>query len=240
MITSMKPVTPQAKTIYKLLSKKGALSAQQIGEELGVLPNAVYRSADKLIGLGMVCQLDSYPVQYKAVPANVALNWYLLAAAQGFRQEFSVTVSSAGKTQPSPSITFIKDRQSLLKRTNNDTTRSRDSINFIVSGIEVPDETILAYRKAITKGAKVRVLVQRKQETTTEKLEKWQDIGAAVRQSENIGVRLFVFDSRVVYFTSYNAASKGKAFGIRFEYEPLANLMNELFEQHWQASKPLR
>ncbi len=113
------------------------------------------------------------------------------------------------------------------------------SINLIVSGLEVPDEVILAFRKAIACGVKVRVIVQQKRETTRGRLEKWRDIGAEVRYRPHIGMRLFVFDERVVYLVSYREQNRDAALGVRFDYSPIAEQMNQLFEHHWAQATDL-
>lgn len=229
-------VSGQAKNIYNLLALEKSLTAAEIGDKLHILPNAVYRSAKQLINLGTVERNDDYPTRFQLQPTNSAVNWYLLTARKKFIQTFPAN-SPVAKSSDGPTITFIKDRQTLLKITDQDTAKAKRNINFIVSGLEVPDATILAYRKAKQKGLQIRALVQRRKETSKQKLEAWKDIGVDVKYIADMGIRLFIFDSQIIYFTSYDSKSRQRAFGIRFEYRPLAEIMDNLFEEKWEQTE---
>ncbi len=234
----IKAVSGQSADVYRLLSSSDGLTARQIAVGLDILPNTVYRAVKSLLTLGMVEKLASYPVRYKAVPAGSAMNWYLLAAAQSFRQDFGSpeTVLANGS---GPAMSFIKNRQSLTTFTEQDARRATNSINYIISGHRSPDNNILAYRKAIARGVHMRCIVQNTPETTGNNLERYSDIGVEVRYLPNIGIRLFVFDGITAYLTSYDNTSWNKAFGIRFTYVPVATQLDQLFEQKWLQAKSL-
>jgi sugar-specific transcriptional regulator TrmB len=231
-----KAITPQAQVIYDLLIRKGEMDAEAIGRELDILPNAVYRAANKLITVGMARKLATYPAKFAAVPAEAALSWYLLATAQQFRQQFNVKPTQRSNDL-APSITVIKDRNSLLVRTDKDAARAKQSIDYIVSGLEVPDETVMVYRQAVARGVRVRKLVQRQAEISDSSLAEWRRNGIDVRLCPDLGTRMFIFDERIVYLTSYSVDHKDRAFGIRFDYPPLAVLLRNLFKQYWSDAK---
>lgn len=210
------------------------MTASQIGSGIGVLPAAVYRSVKPLVALGVVQELEGYPIRYRAVSTQVALPFFLLQARQSFLEAFGPDAVAASS---GPTISIIRNREELFSRTDHDAAVAQQSINFIVSGLEVPDSTVLAYRKARSRNVPIRALVQRRKETSKEKLEQWQKIGVDVRQTNNLGLRLFVIDARVVYLTSYSQDSKNQAFGIRFDYASIALAMDELFEEKWGAAK---
>jgi hypothetical protein len=52
-------------------------------------------------------------------------------------------------------------------------------------------------------------------------------------------MRLFIYDKKIVYLTSFDAKNPGSAFGVRFDYSPLALQMSQLFEQNWQLAVPV-
>lgn len=228
-------VSPQALTIYKLLLTNDAMTAKDIGDQLNILPNAVYRANKQLLEMGIIEKSDSYPVIFSTVPVSSAIGWFLIQAQKDFKQTFSRSEKTDAQPTTSPSITFIKSRSDLLSRTDKDVIASQKEVKFIVSGLEVPDSTVLAYRKATTKGVSIKALVQ-KRRSNQDKFEKWQNIGVDVRQVNDLELRVFIIDSRIVYLTSYSQNKKEEAFGVRFEYPPLAALMNDLFEQKWQLA----
>lgn len=240
-------VPKQSAKVYRLLTAAGALTARQIGDELGILPNTVYRAIKPLVALGMAERLDGYPVSYQACPAADAMQWYLRAAVQSFRQDFGGPGRSGGAGGSSsklvddslPSITFIKDRAALLAIGEQEARRARRTINYMVSGHRIPDSTVLAYRKAATIGVKIRCIVQNNPATTDAGLEMYQDMGIAVRYLPNSGIRLFVFDGRTAVLTSYDEDQSSRAFGVRFTYAPVAAQLDQLFEQRWAEARVL-
>jgi sugar-specific transcriptional regulator TrmB len=234
----IKAVSGQSADVYRVLVHSGDLTARQIGKELGILPNSVYRAVKSLIALGMAEKLDEYPVRYRAKPANSAMDWYMRAAAQSFRQDFGNDVTKPADNSL-PTITFIKDRQHLLRICERDARNATKTINYIVSGHGIPDSTVLAYRKAATVGVRIRAIIQNTPETTKHGLENYRDMGVEVRYLPNIGIRLFIFDGRIACLTSYDDTQSSRAFGIRFTYAPVAAQLNELFEQRWSQAKSL-
>jgi sugar-specific transcriptional regulator TrmB len=239
MLPTIKTVSPQTTEVYKLLDDGRTLNAQEIADKLGILPNAVYRVAKKLMDMGMVEELGGYPVRFQAVPAQTAMSLYLVAATQNFRREFGMTKPGATAAGDTPTISLVKDRPSFLRRELVDTRAARHSIDLIVSGHEVPDENILSFRKAVMHGVQIRKIIHQPEQARSELTKIRQDIGVHVRFLPNLDMRLIVFDKRITYITSYDPNKPSSAFGVRFEYVPLALQMTEVFEQNWQNAEEL-
>jgi sugar-specific transcriptional regulator TrmB len=232
-------VSPQAVAIYRRLDSQQSYSAQNIANELNILPNTVYRAIKELTGLGLVERVESYPLSFKKASPQKAMSLYLQAAAQNFRHQFGTKPESLITTAEEPLVTLVKDRSDMLHRENSDVRAAIQSIDFIVSGLEVPDAMVLAFRKAATVGVAIRAIVQQKRETSSERLERWQELGATVKYLPGLKLRLVVIDQRISYLTSYNPSDRNSAFGVRFDYEPLAVQMSEVFEQNWQHAQTL-
>lgn len=233
----MKTVSPQTANVYKLLNDGKVLSAQEIADELKVLPNAIYRATKKLVDIGLVEQIETYPLRFRAISSQTAANLYMINAMRDFRKEFGV--AQAVRPDKAPTLSLVKGRDNLLRRDAQDAKAARYTIDFIVSGHEVPNETILAYRKAITQGAKVRMIIHQDKQAYSKQTKEWQSIGAEVRFLPGLDMRLFIYDKKIVYLTSYDPENYGSAFGVRFDYPPLAMQMSQLFEQNWEQAKPL-
>lgn len=235
----IKTVSEQAADMYRLLEGCESMTAKELAANLDILPNAVYRVANRLEMLGMVRIEKGYPRRFKALPSQTALNWYLLAASQSFKQEFGGDSSSKSVSDLMPSITFIKNRQQLLEISAEEIRNAKTSINYIVSGHRIPDGSVLAFRKAAAKKVRSRVIIQNTPETTDNALENYFDLGMQVRYLPNIGMRLFIFDGKTAIMTSYDETQSARAFGIRFTYTPVATQLDQLFEQNWNVAKPL-
>ena len=234
----LKPPSPQSVEIFQMLQNSKAISAKEIGKKLKIFPNAVYRAVKQLQDLGFVEEIYSYPIKFQAKPASEALELYFSLMRQNFQSAFSGKYPlHLHRLLP---LTFLQTRDQLLAMTAKDTALAKSQVNLIASGVEVPAETILQNQRAVERGVKVRLIVQNLKEITAEKLENWRKAGVDVRYYPNIEARIFIFDRKVVYFTSYEPANKERAVGMRFDYAPYAQMMVELFDQRWRLSQQIK
>lgn len=236
------PLSRQAAYIHKLLLKKRMLTAQEIAKELGILPNAVYRTAKTLVEMGLIETTNTHPVKFQIRPTNEAIESYLLLSKSIFSENFE----NAGKDNQNQSsknqklsVSFIKTRSELLEMTNSDMKTVQKTIDHIVSGLELPAEIILSYKNAHDRGIRLRFLVQNLNELNRDMLASWQKMGLIVRYFSLLEARIIIFDSKILYLTSYNPQKKEEAIGIRFAYAPIAQQIADLFEKRWEVSEPI-
>lgn len=237
----LKSISPQSTAVYNLLIKHQALTAKQIGVRLNILPNAVYRSIKPLIRLGCVEEYGKHPVQFRIKPATQALESYLFTSRENFLQTFFPNGFVSPKSQEEKleflNVSFIRDRNELIERSIKDIKKAKYEVKHIVSGLEVPAETILAFKEASDRGVKLRFLVQKLDEINKEMLKNWKKLGIDVKYFPLLEARIIIIDSQVVYITSYNPKQQEEAVGVRFNYLPIVRLMNELFETRWRIAK---
>ncbi len=233
----LKAIPPQAAEIYRVLEKHGAKTAKEIGKELKIFPNAVYRAIKGLLELGLVQELSTYPAKFVARPTSESLDMIASVMRQNFVDNFgSKKVLGRHKLLK---LIFIQKRKDILQLTQKDTRQTKESINLIASGLNVPAETFLVTKQAVERGVKVRWLVQNMKEVSPQSLYTCKKAGIEVKYYPNMEARIFIFDHKVVYFTSYDPKNIQEAIGMRFEYGPYANFMDELFEQRWKLAKSL-
>lgn len=232
----MQNITPQAKAIYDVLSDKKPLTAAQISDKLNILPHAVYRSTKVLVDYGFVRKMGHHSTLYMKTSPEGPIDLYTSAMKTHLLQAFSSSNQQRGKLLD---ILFIQSRKQLIEMTNKDVDNTKTSINFIVSGHEVPAEIVLAHKNAVERGVVVRKLVQNLDPTSKQMLKSWKSAGVKIRYLPNMESRIFIYDSRIVYFTSYNAHKNEEAFGVRFNYAPFALMMNEIFENKWKLGEEI-
>lgn len=231
-------ITPQAMAVYRLLSKKESLTAKEISTYLGILPNAIYRSVKILIRFGFVQIIGGRPVRYVSRPLADSIGFYMHAVRKNLLQSLSSINQSI--INNSLDVTFISDRTELIEKTNIDMTKANKEVNLIVSGLEVPAETMLENKNAINRGVRIRIIVQSLDETKKEMLKNWQKIGIEVKYCSSIEARFIIFDSKIAYITSYNPKQKEEGSGVRFNYPPIAGIIQDLFEQRWSKAKVIK
>jgi len=230
----LKSIPPQSTKIYTLLEDGKPRSAKDIGKRLNIFPHAVYRAIRQLLELGFVQQLHDYPIKYQAKPVSDAMELYSLIMRQNFQEAFHAHKNIRNNKQ-GLNMSFIKSRKDLLEQTKRDAEHTKSTFDHIVSGHEIPADSILAYKKSLERGVKIRIIVH--QIPQKQMIESWKRMGVEIRYYPDIKGRIFIFDKRIVYFTSYNPRRKQEAIGMRFEYAPFALLMSELFEQKWRIGK---
>ncbi len=239
MKLSTTPVPSQSLAVYKIISACDTANAKEIAIQLQVLPNTIYRAVRPLLKLNLIEKLSTYPVSFKVLPNDLAMNWYVRNAAIDYRQIFGGTVA-VSSDDTLPRLSIIKDRKALLAICEKEAQIAKKTIDYIVSGHSVPNSTILAYRKASINGVRIRTIVQNDPATTNKRgVEMYDDIGAEVRYLPNIGIRLFVFDSKTAVLVSYDITRQSSAFGIKFTYAPAAKQLETLFEQRWLQASPI-
>jgi len=228
----LKSIPPQSTKIYGFLEDGKPRTAKDIGKQLNIFPNAVYRAIKQLLELGFVQELQSYPIKYQAKSASDAMELYSLIMKQNFQDAFRTKNTHSEKGL---NMSFIATRKDLLEQTKKDAEHTKNTFDHIVSGHEIPADSILAYKKSLERGIKIRIIVH--QIPQKQMVESWKLMGVEIRYYPNIQGRIFIFDKRIIYFTSYNPKKKQEAIGMRFEYAPFALLMDELFEQKWKIAK---
>ena len=124
-------VSDQALTIYKLLSANNAMTAKEIGDQLRILPNTVYRANKQLLEIGIIEKSDSYPATFSTVPLPSAIGWFLIQAQRDFKQTFGSRESTSANSTTSPNITFIKSRASLLNKTDRDVIAAQKEVKNV-------------------------------------------------------------------------------------------------------------
>lgn len=232
----LKSISPKSVRIYNLLIKSGTLSAAQIGKKISIFPNTVYRNLKELMALGFVQKSNQYPAVYSAKSKNDAIGLYTNIIVQNFQEAFS---AGADGKEADLKISFFLNRQDLLKRAEKDAYKAQRQINRIISGDAVPAETTLAFKQAVERGVRIRILVQGASHGKTQMIKSWLKMGMKIKYTPSINTRIVIYDSLITYFASYNPKAASEAIGVRFEHAPLAALMDEVFEQRWKLGKEI-
>lgn len=237
----MRSLSSQSEKIYKLLLENNSLTAKQIGKELKIFPHAVYRATKPLINLGMIKKKNNRPEIYEANSVVKGLEEFLDNQRESFLKSFGFyTNLTQIDSRAALDLHFIKTRGDLLDKTNSDIYEAKKEIYLIVSGLEVPAETILAFKNANGRGLKIRIIVQKLDETNDKMLQNWKKLGIQVRYYPVLETRLFIFDNKIVYLTSYNPDQKEEALGVRFNYRPIARIVRDFFDQRWVKAEEIK
>lgn len=229
------PLPKQTMDIYSLLLKRGSLNAEQIGKELQIFPQAVYRSIEQLKAMGCINKESGYPARFGAIPVTESVETFSLLQREWFLKAFIAAQSKkanfAGKE---PVISFIESREQMFEKMLPDFENVTQEVNLLISGDEAPAEIMLAQKNIVDRGGIVRTLVQKRNKDNEHFLQTRKKMGEQVRAHALVNARLMLFDKKIAYVMSYDPTNFIKSTGIRFEYAPFAQLMNMLFLQYWE------
>lgn len=227
--------SPMTLRIFRQLSGKPQ-TAKEIASALGIFPNDIYRSIDQLAEYGFVKRIGIRPLRFISQRSSTALDAYL----NNLRNDLMETlVTGSGEAPGLLEVSFIQNRTEFIEKTNADLDRTVSEADFIVSGLELPAESMLSYKNAIVRGVRIRIIVQNLDETKKRRLESWKTIGVKVRHYPIIEARIAVFDTMSAFITSYNPQEKEEGRGVRFGYAPIARILKDLFAERWAKAKEL-
>lgn len=229
-------MSPQAAEIYRLLIASKRLTANEIADKLKILVPAVYRSANKLVAIGLIEKHGSHPTQFQVILPQNATNTYLMIQRKWFLEQFPcVEQNGADSLLNDLTVSFVKDKTQLYAEYLQDENRVKKDISLLVSGLEATPEVILANKQALDRGVRIRILVQKI--TDYEMLANWKKMGIEVRATDPKQTRILLLDSKIAYLVSYDQTKPHLAVGVRFAYPPIAQILQGVFEQKWSAAK---
>ncbi len=226
-------LSPQSVRVYKALSSAQGLTVRQIAAKLGVLPNAVYRSVRPLQAYGLVRTERGYPERFVAMRGVGRVD----EVTHHLRTEL---VRMLGIADVEPPVTTVDNRDEFLRTSNRAVQKAMRSVDFIVSGLEVPADTILEYKQAVDRGVRIRALVYQRDETSVEMYQNWRAIGVEVRVCERyMPARIFVIDRRVCIYASYDPNKGWEARGQQAASRTLGVLLGQVFDERWRDGYPV-
>ena len=226
----------QARTVYKLLLAENSLTAAQIAERLEVSPNAIYRSLETLRKFGCIVEQDTYPATFAAVAPGESVERFLLLSREGFLSTFDADEKNKSEDIQ---INFIKDHQTILNRYMTDAEKARKEINAIISGIELPDDVYFTNLQSVRRGVRLRIIIQRYDETNKKYVKNLLDDGIEVRYSPVADVRFIAIDRKVIHQLFYDQKEQLSDFGINITYGPFAEMLSKVFDEKWEEAKEI-
>ncbi len=226
----------QARAAYTLLLRDNNLTAAQIGEKLGVSPNAIYRSLETLRKFGCVIEQDTYPAIYRAVPPSESVERFLLLSREGFMSTFSKNERSQSDDVQ---INFIKDHGTILSKYMDDAESATREIGAIISGRELPHDVFFANVRAVHRGVRMKIIVQRYDETNKAYVKSLQDYGIEVRYSSDADLRFIMIDRKIVHQLFYDQREQLSDYGIKIAYPPFAQMLAKVFDERWHEAQDI-
>ncbi len=227
----------QEAEIYLLLLQKGPLSAKNIATYLNILPNAVYRGAQKLKRKGLVAMMDVSPVLFNALSPSLALVSYAKKQALLLEQGAKTFLESLHPRKASPTqIKVIFGKEPVYLASAKMVAECRREVLFISIGELIPAKLLLSIRRAVERGVKVKLIVHKYDETNREIIKHFEQNGMEVRHSPDWGFHLGVYDKKEVILVVNNPRETDERIGIVMASAGLAKAMRDYFYFTWRGA----
>lgn len=227
---------------YLVLLGFGALSVSEIGEQMKILPNAVYRLLAKLETYQMVVSLGTSPKKYQAIPAKAALENLVSQQTTALEESKHKALNSlAGHTDETDTkIDFVTGQKQFFDTFVKLSVQAKQEILVISIGEPVSDDIKLATRDALAKGVDCKFIFHKYDDNNAPLLNSWVSMGVNVAHYPDRGFHLLVFDGKKAVLVSSNPLETNERSGMIISSPSLANAMREFFYARWNEATPIK
>jgi sugar-specific transcriptional regulator TrmB len=234
-------LSPQSQSVYKiLLNCPDPLSAKEIGKQMRIPPQLVYRLTEELTEIGIVTRLPTYPFRFQAKSSNEGLSLFLLSQHEWFSKNFgSKQNNSDSQKSKEIQFSFIQSRDELMNEAAKEISNARKTVDLLRSGHEISAEVMLSIKEAQKRNVRIRMLIQDYSRENRSQVEYWKVNGIEVKKTKFHHIRLMLYDSSIIYFMSYKHEESEKDLGMKIHYPPFASILSQLFNTWWQEGENL-
>lgn len=241
--TYAKGISPQGYNFYKLVHTRGTLTTRDIATSLHTHPNAIYRIAHYLTKVGLIEELPTTPVTFRAITIDDAKKNYLSYQQAQFESllgSLSPDILSTRQTEDYQ-VSFIQGREEIFECCAQDLRNAKQEARFIVLGlpIGVSPELMLEQKNAVARGVPVRIIVQEYSSANRNTIRSWKLQGLDVRQGKPIGFHLLLIDGSISFLMYYDQKDKTKRYAVRIVHQAINLQLQKIFNNHWKTAKPI-
>lgn len=230
-------LTPNETQCYLALLRNGSMAAVEIGNELNVLTNAVYRLTKKLIKAGLAVELSTTPATYQAVGLEVAITALASKRTREIEEakiqaiEYGREMEIAKGSQTS--VEVLTGKQGLMEKYLELATKARQEILIISIGEPVSDEVKIVNRDAIERGVRIRFIVHRFDSNNESMVNSYIRMGIELKHNPDSGYHLVVVDRKVALLAISDPKNTEERTIMMIYNAGLAKAMANFFYSIW-------
>lgn len=233
--------TKQEATLYFLIYKNGSIPARDLAFKLGVSPNSLYRSLEKLIQEKLILASEKWPKTYKAISPHYAIDLLvknkIMEIEEGKERLISLLPVPSNSDQTE--IEIIGGSKELFDNYVNLSKRVKKEIFIISIGEEVPEEVLLANRDCLERGVKIYFIVHKYDQTNNDLLVRWKRMGVEVRYLQGQGFHLVIFDQNQSLLSASNPKNTEERTTIHIYSQAISKALSQYFNSIWEEAIPI-
>ena len=233
-------LTNQEADLYLILNEEGAMTAKAIGKKLNILPNAVYRTAGKLQIKKLITIINKSPLTYQPVSPELGLALYSKERYMNMEQQTKNIVNRLNKTsgeREETRIELISGKFETYMRGVELANNSKEEFLVISIGEEIPEELLLAIRKAHNRGVIMKLIVHKFDEENRNILESFKKNGYEVRYYPDWGFHMTICDGESALLIVNNPEDTRQRTGINFYNHGLVKALRDYFYSVWEKGE---
>lgn len=226
---------------YQLLVQKGASTASEIADNLGYLPNAVYRLMAGLIDKGFVVELETRPSTFQPIPPTTAIEAFTKFRIKQVEEQKLRALErlSNNKRRPETKINVLTGRNAMFLTYLRLAKEATSEILIISIGEPVNDDTKLVNRDCIERGVAIKFISHRYDKSNEQLLKNWVAMGVEVKHVPDWGFHLVVFDGKQSIFAINNPTRTEERLSLLIDNKGLSGALRTYFFTLWKKAKPI-
>ncbi|MDD3648409.1 MAG: helix-turn-helix domain-containing protein [Candidatus Dojkabacteria bacterium] len=228
--------------VYISLLNNGPLPVKEIANEIGVLPNAVYRLLTKLEKKSLITSSGSYPKVYKIISPSIALEVFCdrkIAEINKIRSQIKKSNKTEAIDYPTK-IELVNGQNNFFKRYRKLARHAHKEILIISIGEEVTREVALANRDALARKVRIRFIVHKADSSNIQILRSWARMGLKVKHFPDWGFHLVVVDRNKSLLAVNNPKETSERIALDIHSIGLSKAFADYFDAMWKRSMGLR
>lgn len=251
---SIAGLTPNEANTYVLLLEK-TLTVSQISQILGINRSNLYSNVKNLVKKGFCKEITGNVARFKAIEPELALKGTMEKIRKDLSEmeSLSLKLSKRYKEHDDSSypdqIKILHSPASIINTLEKLEMKTESEVLAFskppyMMNVDDFDKLNPAQRESAEKGVKYRGVHQIEPDNMDNFLARMQHftrLGEEIRVTEELPLKLFIFDKKTVVFTLENDEKKipNQTF-TAFENSGLALTFTQIFESYWKKAIPLK
>jgi len=237
-------LTKQNSKIYLFLLENGYKTSKEIASEFKIFPNAVYRIIYKLDKLGLIQLSAKTPLSYKIISPKFALN--NLIEKKKKELDKCKKIFNDPRYKPSRKVNPVDieisaDKIEFLKEATVMINSAKEEVLIISIGEPATSkELILADRRAIERGVKIKIIYHKYDETNREFIHNLIRNGLDIRHLKDWGYHMQIADGKKCLLSINNPKKTDERVNIRIQSKNLSQAFRSYFYQLWKRAEKIK
>lgn len=223
----------EAEVLAVLVDTKVKLSVKKLNKILTTRGKNLYRSLERLVGLGLIEESLTRPKTYSAKRFETKLKYMVEKKSLEMQ-----TLLSDRNDSNTEEMIFFGNRNEYRSFGETKLAKVSEKLNLIVSGAVQNNDFFAKHVSLIKRGVDIRCIIPIVDKDKEDMLKNWVRNGFKIRYNPVVqGINMIFYDDRVVQLALKEGNTSRKKSGIAINNKNLAVFWRRYFDILWKSSK---